>query len=181
MNRLMWSMAPLVGAFVAAGCSVTDAPQPANGTASVEAGPSVNSVSGAAVTPSEARSVALNVQGSAPVGLTVRVKAIELGTDATALDVSASYGGTTTNDVSLAGSATYLLDEQGNRLMLKPPQDNPSLRVIKGQTMDGKLIFLGAVPANARSIKLVFNDNNDGNSIVDPGLTIPLPLGTPPR
>lgn len=129
-----------------------------------------------AAAPATARTVAVNVQGVAPVGVTVRVKGMELGIDATVLDVSASYGGTTSSDVTLAGSATYLVDDQGNRLMLKAPLDNKDLRITKGQTMDGKLVFLGAVPANAKSLKLVFNDNNDGNSIVDPGLTIALPL-----
>ncbi|AYJ84604.1 hypothetical protein D3Y57_00395 (plasmid) [Sphingomonas paeninsulae] len=116
------------------------------------------------------------MQGTAPVGVTVRVKNIEVGTDATILDVSASYGGTASSDVTLAGSPTYLLDEQGNRLMLKPPQDDRDLRITKGQTMDGKLVFLGAVAEGTKAVKLVFNDNNDGNSIIDPGLTIALPL-----
>lgn len=128
-------------------------------------------------TPTESRSVAVNVQGTAAVGATVRVKSIELGTDATLVTVSASYGGTTTNDINLAGSPTYLLDEQGNRLMLKPPQDNPDLRIDKGQMMDGQLVFLGAVAPGTKVLKLVFNDNNDGDSIIDPGLTISIPLG----
>ncbi len=126
--------------------------------------------------PAAARTIPLNIQGVAPVGVTVRVKSIELGTDATILDVSASYGGTFTADVNLAGSDTYLLDDAGNRLMLKPPQDNERLRVRKGETMEGKLVFLGTLPANATAAKLVFNDNNAGDSSIDPGLTITIPL-----
>lgn len=130
----------------------------------------------AATIPTEARTIPVNVQGVAPVGVTVRVKGVELGIDATVLDVSASYGGTTTNNVALAGSSTYLLDEQGNKLMLRTPQDNAQLNIVRGQTMDGKLVFLGAVAPGAKSIKLVINDGNDGNSIIDPGLTITIPL-----
>lgn len=126
--------------------------------------------------PSEGRVVPVNVQGTAAVGATVRVKSVELAPDATLLTLSASYGGTTTNSVNLAGSSTYLMDEQGNKLMLKPPQDNPDLKIVKGQMMDGKLVFLGAVPSGAKTIRLVFNDNNDGDSIIDPGLTIQIPL-----
>lgn len=176
-RKISWIAASLMG-FAVVGCSPAAdnqaaAPAPVTTTDSNVAAPVTSS---ATSVPKDARSLALNVQGAAPVGVTVRVKNIELGTDATVLDVSASYGGTITNDIALAGSQTYLLDEQGNRLMLKPPQDNQNLRITKGQTMDGKLVFLGAVPAGAKSVKLVFNDNNDGTSIIDPGLTIPLML-----
>lgn len=132
--------------------------------------------SGPSTIPSDPRTITVNVQGVAPVGVTLRVKSIELGTDATTLDISASYGGTITNSLELAGNGTYLLNGNGDRLMLKPPQDNQSLRITRGQTMDGKLVFLGAVAPGTKAIKLVVNDNNDGNSIISPGLTIAIPL-----
>ena len=123
-----------------------------------------------------ARTITLNTQGVAPIGLTVRVKGIELGTDATLLNVSASYGGTQTNNIPLASDPTYLQDEQGNKLMLKPPTDNPRLNIIRGQQMDGQLVFLGAVPQDAKALTLVFNNNNPGDDIIAPGLSIPLKL-----
>lgn len=126
--------------------------------------------------PAQGRTIAVNVQGTAPVGVTMRVKEIELGTDATVLNVSASYGGTISDDVALAGSQTYLLDEQGNKFMLKPPQGNTDLTIRVGQMMEGKLVFLGAVPPETKVLRFVINDGNDGSSIVDPGLTIQIPL-----
>ena len=126
--------------------------------------------------PAQGRTIAVNVQGTAPVGVTMRVKDVELGTDATVLNVSASYGGTISDDVALAGSQTYLLDEQGNKFMLKPPQGNADLTIRVGQMMEGKLVFLGAVSPETKVLRLVINDGNDGNSIVDPGLTIQIPL-----
>jgi hypothetical protein len=42
--------------------------------------------------------------------------------------------------------------------------------------VDGQLVFLGSVPTSARALKLVFNDGNQGDNIVAPGLTIKLPL-----
>ncbi|KQO08972.1 hypothetical protein C8J44_0013 [Sphingomonas sp. PP-CE-3A-406] len=154
--------------------SETAAPQPASTNATAAALP-VSSI------PADPRTIAVNVQGVAPVGVTLRVKSVELGTDATTLDVSASYGGTITNSLELAGNGTYLLAANGDRLMLKPPQDNQSLRITRGQTMDGKLVFLGAVAPDTKSIKLVVNDNNDGNSIISPGLTMTIPLDGTPR
>lgn len=139
-----------------------------------------NSTNGAIVS-DKARRIALDTQGIAPVGLTVRVKGIEIGTDATILDVSASYGGTDTNNVPLASDPTYLQDEQGNKLMLKPPKDNPRLHILRGQQMDGQLVFLGAVPAGAKALTLVINNNNAGDDLVAPGLSIPLKLDSSAR
>jgi hypothetical protein len=42
-------------------------------------------------------------------------------------------------------------------------------------------VFLGAIAPGAKSIKLVVNDGNDGNSIIAPGLTIAIPLGGPAK
>lgn len=166
----------IVGLSVlAAACSPAQPdkqPVPATSTTTSE----TVTASPASTIPSDPRTITVNVQGVAPVGVTLRVKSIELGTDATTLDISASYGGTITNSLELAGNGTYLLNENGDRLMLKPPQDNQTLRITRGQTMDGKLVFLGAVAPGTKAIKLVVNDNNDGNSIISPGLTITIPL-----
>jgi len=129
--------------------------------------------------PDKARTIALNAQGVAPIGLTLRVKGIELGTDATILTVSASYGGTETNNVPLASDPTYLQDEQGNKLMLKQPSENPWMHIIRGQQMDGQLVFLGAVAPGTKTLTLVINNNNPGDSTTAPGLSIPLHLDGP--
>lgn len=169
-----------------AGCSVKDADDQATqaANASAPAGAATPSAAGAAAPAqpvaagavAQPRMIAVNAQGVAPVGLTVRVKGVELGADATILDVSASYGGTTSNDVDLAFSQTFIRDEQGNKLMLKRISGNEDLKIRAGQQMDGRLVFLGAVPPSAKSITLVLNDGNDGNAITGPGLNIPIDL-----
>lgn len=112
------------------------------------------------------------------MGLTVRVKSVELGADATILDISASYGGTASSNVDLAFSQTFIRDEQGNKLMLKRISDNQDLKIRAGEQMDGRLVFLGAVPTSAKSITLVLNEGNDGSAITGPGLNIPINLKT---
>jgi hypothetical protein len=135
-----------------------------------------STVAGEQITTDKTQTIMLNTQGVAPIGLTVRLKGIELGADATVLRVSASYGGTETNNVPLASEATYLRDEHGNKLMLKPPQDNPRLDIIRGQQLDGQLVFLGSVPPDTKELTLVINDNNPGDSTLAPGLAIPFSL-----
>jgi hypothetical protein len=122
--------------------------------------------------------IPVSAQGVAEVGLTVRVKSVELGADATILDISASYGGTASGDVDLAFSQTFIRDEQGNKLMLKRIADNQDLKIRAGEQMDGRLVFLGAVPPSAKSITLVLNEGNDGSAITGPGLNIPIELKT---
>ena len=128
------------------------------------------------VAPEAGRKVAVNAQASSPMGLTVRVKQVELAADATILTVSISLGGDQTIFTSLVDANTNLLDEAGNRLMPKLPEDNRFLRVRKGETLEGELVFMGALPANARQVELVINEGNAPDNTSGPGLKLSLPI-----
>ncbi|WP_295544831.1 hypothetical protein [uncultured Pseudacidovorax sp.] len=130
----------------------------------------------AAATPTSARQLPLAVQGVASAGLTVRVKGVELGPDATVLDVSASFASPLTNWTQMASGDTYLQDDAGNKLMLKRPEDNRYLKIKTGDTMEGRLVFLGAVPTDARQVKLVINEGSPQDDTNSPGLEMVLPL-----
>ncbi|WP_295534488.1 hypothetical protein [uncultured Pseudacidovorax sp.] len=130
----------------------------------------------AGTTPTSGRTVPMAVQGVASAGLTVRVKGVELGPDATVLDVSASFASPLTNWTQMASGDTYLQDEAGNKLMLKRPEDNRYLKIKTGDTMEGRLVFLGAVPADARQVKLVINEGSPPDDTNSPGLAVVLPL-----
>jgi hypothetical protein len=127
----------------------------------------------AAATP---RKVPLSIQGVAAAGVTVRVKAVEIGADATVLDVSISFANRITDTTMLALADTYLQDESGARLHIKRPDNNRDITIREGETLDGQLVFMGAVAPSARKLKLVFNDGNQGDNIVAPGLVVDLPL-----
>jgi len=116
------------------------------------------------------------VQGVAPAGVTVRVKGVEIGGDATVLDVSISFANRITDSTMLALADTFLEDENGARLHIKRPEGNRDITIREGQTLDGQLVFLGSVPATARKLRLVFNEGNEGDNIVAPGLVMELPL-----
>ncbi len=124
----------------------------------------------------EPRKLPLSVQGVSSSGATVRVKGIEIGTDATVLDVSMSFSNRITNSTMMALTDTFLEDETGARLQIKRPDDNRNLTIHAGDTLNGQLVFMGAVPASARTLRLVFNEGNPDDNIVAPGLTIDLPL-----
>ena len=120
--------------------------------------------------------VPLQVWGVAAAGVTVRVKAVEMGADATVLDVSISFANRITDSTMLALADTYLQDEGGARLHIKRPDSNRDLTIREGQTLDGQLVFMGAVAPTARKLKLVFNEGHEGDNLVAPGLVVDLPL-----
>ena len=130
----------------------------------------------AAATAAAPKKVPLSIQGVAEAGVTVRVKAVEIGADATVLDVSMSFANRITNSTMLALADTYLQDESGARLHIQRPANNRDLTLREGETLDGQLVFMGAVSPSARKLKLVFNEGNDPDNIVAPGLVIELPL-----
>ena len=164
-----------------AGCS-EKAPTPVAAPAAVPAVPAPAAAApaappaaapGAAATP---RQVALQVQGTAGPGLSVRVKSVEMGDDATQVAVSASYSSRITSYTKLASMDTFLEDEAGNRFMLKRPADNPDLKIVSGDTMEGTLVFLGAIAPGTRQVTLVFNQGMLPDNSIGPGLTMKLPL-----
>lgn len=153
---------------------------PASAASAASTAPSV-STSALASTASTASTkvpqrVPLQVQGVAAAGVTVRVKAVEMGADATVLDVSISFANRITDTTMLALADTYLQDESGARLHIKRPDNNRDITIREGETLDGQLVFMGAVAPSARKLKLVFNEGNQGDNIVAPGLVVDLPL-----
>lgn len=179
----------MLATLVAAGCSdratdatppaVTPAPAPVAAAPTPAPPPALATAPAApapAPAPAAARELPLSVQGVASAGLTVRVKAIELGPDATVLTVSASFASQLTNWTQMASGDTYLQDADGNKLMLKRVEDNRYLKIKNGDTMEGRLVFLGAVPPSATQVKLVLNEGSPQDDPNSPGLTIDLPL-----
>lgn len=122
-------------------------------------------------------SIPANVQAAAPVGVVVRVKEIVAAEDVTLVTVSASYSGET-NFLELAytDSGTFLLDENGQKYPLRAPEDNRNLRIARGDTMQGRLVFLGRVALESKKVKLVFNEGASGSDTSGPGLAIDIPL-----
>lgn len=130
--------------------------------------------------PRQARTVQVDVQGVTEVGATVRVKTVDLAEDATILDVSISFASNMTNNVQMATNDTYIELPNGQKLMLKPPEGNPRMNIVKGDTMNGRLVFMGAVPRDAQQISLVFNEGSSSDSIIGPFLRMTIPLAAPP-
>lgn len=126
--------------------------------------------------PRQTRNVPVDVQGVTEVGATVRVKNVDLAEDATIVDVSISFSGNMTNNVEMASSETYIELPNGQKLRLKPPEGNPNMNIVKGDTMNGRLVFMGAVPRDVQQISLVFNEGSTSDSIIGPFLRIGIPL-----
>lgn len=123
------------------------------------------------------RTIPGNIQGTAEVGVVVRVKEVLVAEDATLVTISASYAGETSFlNLADTDSGTYLQDENGQKFPLRKPDENKWLRVVSGDTMHGRLVFLGVVAPESKKLKLVFNAGNTGDDTTGPGLTIDIPL-----
>lgn len=169
------STAPQPKVSAAAGTAPAPAPAPPPAAPSAAA-PAAQPAPAAPAAAAAPRKQTLAIQGVAPAGVTVRVKGVEMGADATVLDVSISFANRITDTTMLALADTYLQDESGARLHIKRPDNNRDITIREGETLDGQLVFMGAVPPAARKLKLVFNDGNQGDNIVAPGMVIDLPL-----
>lgn len=126
------------------------------------------------------RSVTINGgQISVAVGLTVQVKSVTLGEDATRVRVLASFDSNRTTFVNMNDDDNaYLAWGNGDdqKLHLRQIADNKWMRIANGQTMEGDLVFPGAIPVETRRLTLVFNPGNSGDDTSAPGVTVPLEL-----
>ncbi len=161
-------------ALALAACSRQDKAQ--DTTMSPEATASAGANTPVTAQPRQTRSVPVDVQGVTEVGATVRVKNIDLAEDATVLDVSISFASKMTNNVQMATNATYIQLPNGQKLMLKAPEGNPNMNIVNGDTMNGRLVFMGAVPRDVQRIAVIFNEGSSSDSIIGPFLRLDVPL-----
>lgn len=116
-------------------------------------------------------------QVSVPVGVTVQVKSVRIGPDATVVHVIASFDSSMTNSVELAFTENVSLQwGDGQMLHMRRIADNQNLEIESGQTLEGDLVFPGTIPDGVDEVRLVFNPGNDGSNIAGPGVTVPLAL-----
>lgn len=118
-------------------------------------------------------------QVSTEVGLTVQVKSIKLGEDATTVRLLASFDSHATTFVNMNDDENAYLawgDAPEQRLHMRHIADNKWMRITNGQTMEGDLVFPGAVPDDAEKLTLVFNPGQSGDDTSAPGVTVPLDL-----
>ncbi len=118
-------------------------------------------------------------QVSVPAGVTLIVRKITVGPDATLLNTVISYDGDSPF-VTLADGPSFIDLGNGQQLFLRAIADNRGLRIVRGETLEGDLVFPGAIPPGTDSVTLVFNQGNDGSDTSSPGIRLPLPLRPAP-
>lgn len=66
----------------------------------------------------------------------------------------------------------------GQKFFVSPPLENKELKITKGATMQGELVFLGTLPQTGQ-VALVINDGQSDSQYNDtPGISVPLPATT---
>ena len=122
-----------------------------------------------------------NAQVSTVSGLSVRVKALSVGADSTRLDLVVSFDSPKDRETAeLNGFDNAFItwsDNEADRIYLRRVQDNPTLSLNDGQSMQGALVFPGVIPEGVSAVTVTFNPGRDADHPVAPGISIPLDLG----
>lgn len=117
-----------------------------------------------------------NAQTSTPVGVTLVVKKITVGEDATVVNLVASFDSRLTGMIDLNRENAVLVYGENKRLHLRQPTDNRNLTIQNGRSMVGDLVFPGQIPPGTERVTLIFNEGNTNDDITAPGVTIEVPL-----
>ncbi|MGV2980927.1 hypothetical protein ACERNI_12065 [Camelimonas sp. ID_303_24] len=115
-------------------------------------------------------------QTSVPAGVTIQVRKIVVGEDATVVHLVASFDSRRTSRVNLNEANATLDLGDGQRLQLRQPDDNRYLTIANGQTIDAELVFPGRIPDGTKQVALSFNAGNEGDDLNAPGVTLRLSL-----
>jgi len=117
----------------------------------------------------------LQVQQQFANGMIIYITAIQAKPTETVLTVKVVNGSERDVELEWTRQKTFLV-AQGQKFFLSAPIENPDLKVTKGTTMDGNLVFLGTLPKGG-AVTLVINDGqSDGQYSGSPGIGIPLPV-----
>ena len=115
-------------------------------------------------------------QASVPAGVTIQVRKIVVGEDATVVHLVASFDSRRTSRVNLNEANATLDLGDGQRLQLRQPDDNRYLTIANGQTIDAELVFPGQIPDGTKQVALSFNEGNEGDDQNAPGVILRLSL-----
>lgn len=119
----------------------------------------------------------LDAQIVHPNGAVLQLLSIKSDGDLTQVDVRILNGRDREITLNSGRENSYLLTDAGEKIFLAAPAGNPRLSVPAGQTMDGALVFAGALPRSERAtLVLNANGSEDGQYSSSPRFQIALPL-----
>lgn len=120
---------------------------------------------------------AVDAQIPHPNGAVLQVLSVKAGGERMVVNIRVLNGRDREITLNSGSERSYVLADSGEKLLLVPPAANPTLAVPAGQTMDGTLVFAGALPRSERAT-LVLNESgsDDGQYSSNPRFQIALPL-----
>lgn len=164
----------LIAAILIAGCSGGQTADGNGATASANAadltpeGPSVT-----ARLFGGGRPQPLQIQQPLANGAIVYITSMQAKGTETVLGVKVVNGADRDLELQWADQKTYLV-AAGQKFFVSPPLENNKLKITKGTTMQGELVFLGTLPQSGQ-VTLVINDGmSDSQYTSNPGISIPL-------
>ena len=124
-----------------------------------------------------AERVPLDIQLAHPGGVVLQIDTVAVGDELTLVTTRVLNG--RPRDIQLNGGRenTFLLTDEGERLLLAPPATNTALTVPAGQSIEAALVFTGALPRGERATLVVNQRSASDNVYTDsPRFEAVLPL-----
>lgn len=110
-------------------------------------------------------------------GVQLRIRAVAFTPDGVEVAAKITNGSPATLMLMTSGGHLVLRDDRGTLLRLKPPADNPQLKVAPNGVIEGTLMFVGSPARDATRLVLDTNDKSaNAADRIRPSLELEIPL-----
>ena len=106
----------------------------------------------------------VGIQVAHPGGAVLQVLSVKVGQEATEVSVRIINGRDREIELNGGREQSYLLSEEGEKMMLVPPTVNERLSIPAGQTIDATLVFAGTPPRGSDAV-LIFNERSRTDNV----------------
>lgn len=119
---------------------------------------------------------AVDAQIAHPSGVVLQVLSVRASGERAVVAIRVLNGRDREIELDALTDKSYIVTDSGEKLMLVPSPTNEDLAVQPGKTMDGELVFAGALPSSGNAVMILNEHDSGGENTRNPRLEVSLPL-----
>lgn len=119
---------------------------------------------------------AVDVQIAHPSGVVLQVLSVRASGERAVVSIRVLNGRDREIELDALTEKSYIVTDSGEKLMLVESPTNSDLAVQPGKTMDGELVFAGALPSSGNAVMILNEHDSGGEYTRNPRLEVTLPL-----